>query len=36
MRERAFAKRELERERALKAMPGPSLREWLRAKFQRL
>jgi hypothetical protein len=35
MRERAFAKRELERERVLKATPGPTLGQWLKAKLSR-
>jgi hypothetical protein len=35
MRERAFAKRELERERVLKATAGPTLREWLKTKLSR-
>jgi hypothetical protein len=35
MRERAFARRELERERVLKATPGPTLLEWLKSKFSR-
>jgi hypothetical protein len=35
MRERAFARRELERERVLKATPGPTLLEWLKSRFSR-
>jgi hypothetical protein len=35
MRERAFAKQQLERERMLKATPGPTLREWLKSRFSR-
>jgi hypothetical protein len=35
MRERAFAKQELERERMLRATPGPSLRAWLLARLSR-
>ena len=35
MRERAFAKQQLERERILKATPGPTLWEYLKAKLSR-
>ena len=35
MRERAFAQRELARERALRAARGPSLLERLRRRFRR-
>jgi hypothetical protein len=35
MRERAYAKQELERERLVAATPGPSLREWLRGLLRR-
>ncbi len=35
MRERAFANRQLERERVLRATAGPSLLARLRARFRR-
>jgi hypothetical protein len=35
MRERAFANRQLERERMLKAAPGPTFWEWLKLRLSR-
>jgi hypothetical protein len=35
MRERAYAKAELERERTVAETPGPTFREWLRGLFHR-